>query len=205
MPDGSTLMVKQAKRDGGAQAGSAGAGRIVLGAIAGAHGVRGLVKLKSFTDVPEDMLSFGPLRFGAAGRDVTVTHKGMVKGLLLAAIEGVADRNAADALRGTELTISRDRLPALVADEDGEDFYVADLIGLNAVDPDGGVLGGIVAVHDFGAGDMLEVAPEGSARGGRETFYVPFTREAVPDVDLVAGKVTVSMPDELVAGEDRDD
>lgn len=205
MPDGSTLMAKAARQDSGARSGAARGDDIVLGAIAGAHGVRGLVKVKSFTEVPEDIFSFGPVRMGATGKEVALTPKGKAKNLLLVAIEGVDDRNGADAVRGLELSVPRDRLPTLQADGDGEDFYVADLIGLNAVAPTGQALGTVVAVHDFGAGDMLEIAPEGIGRGERGTDYVPFTRDAVPEVDLDAGRVVIEALVEFVASNRADD
>jgi 16S rRNA processing protein RimM len=110
-----------------------------------------------------------------------VTGKGVV-----ARIEGVTDRNAAEALKGTELYVDRDRLPAATEGE----FYHADLIGLDAVDPDGKAIGSIVAVQNFGAGDLLEVRLAGSTR----TELVPFTEAAVPTVDMSAGRAVVILP-----------
>lgn len=181
MPDGTILMAKTAATH------VPHSDRLVLGVITAAHGVRGLVRVKSFTEVPEDLVAYGVLTDAATGRDVNLELKGTVKGQLLAQIDGIADRNAAAALKGVELTVARGQLP----DVNG-DFYVADLIGLAARDETGAALGRVVAVHDFGAGDVLEIAPDGVKPGAPETIYVPFTEDAVPTVDLDARIVEVA-------------
>jgi 16S rRNA processing protein RimM len=163
----------------------AGAGkRILLGRIAGAHGIRGEVLIKTFTERPEDIGAYGPLDDGSgrtlAIEAVRVTARGVV-----ARIAGVGDRNGAEALKGAALHVDRDRLPA---PEEGE-FYHADLIGLAAVDPEGRPVGEVVAVCNHGAGDLLEVR---LAESGR-TELVAFTDAFVPEVDLAAHRVVVRL------------
>ena len=160
--------------------------RVLLGRIAGAHGIRGDVLIKTFTAAPESIGAYGPLADKSGARtfeiqSVRVTAKGVV-----ARLKGVADRNAAEALKGIELYVERERLPA--ADE-GE-FYHADLIGLAAVDGEGRPVGEIVAVHNFGAGDLIEVRLAGSGK----TELVPFTDDAVPEVDIAARRAVVVIP-----------
>ena len=162
--------------------------RVCLGVIAGAHGVRGLVKIKSFTEVPEDVAAYGPVTDETGGRRFTITVKGRVKGSVLAALEGVADRDQAQALHGQQLFVPRDALP--VPDEE-ETYYQADLIGLAAEDPDGRSLGRVVAVQNFGAGDLLEVlGPD------RVSRYFAFTKEVVPELDVAGGRAVIRPPEE---------
>lgn len=171
--------------------------RVCLAAIAGAHGVRGLVKLKAFTERSEDALAYGPLEDEAGTRRFEVTLKGRAGGkagdLLLAAIAGVETREAAEALRGIRLYVARAALPEI---EEEETFYHADLVGLAAVDRDGKARGRIKAVQNFGAGDLLEIE---DAEGG--SFFLPFNKEAVPEVDIAGGRVTIAPPNEVEAGE----
>jgi 16S rRNA processing protein RimM len=169
-----------------------GAGaRVCLGAIAGAHGVRGLVKIKSFTEDPANLTAYGPLGDEAGGRRFEIAVTGAAKGLLLARIAGVADREAAQALRGVRLYVDRAALPE---PEEAEAFYHADLIGLAVEDPQGQPLGKVAAVENYGAGDYLEIArPEG------EPLLIPFTQAAVPRVDLNAGRIVVAPPEEIEA------
>ena len=164
--------------------------RVCLGVVAGAHGVRGLVKIKSFTEDPEDLAAYGALSDETGRRRFVVKLKGRVKGLLLAELEGIRDRDQAQALHGLQLYVARSALPRL--DED-ETFYQADLIGLAAEDPEGRPLGRVVAVPNFGAGDLLEVLdPE------RVSQFFPFTRDIVPQVDLAGGRVVIRPPAEVV-------
>lgn len=160
---------------------------ILLGRITGAQGIRGEVVVHSFAAAPEDIGSYGPL-FDAGGarsfklKVVRLTPKGAV----IARIAGVEDRNAAEALKGVELYVSRDKLPA---PDDGE-FYHADLIGLAVESPEGIALGEVVAVQNYGAGDLLEIRlPD-----GRATELVPFTDSFVPSVDIAARKVVAILP-----------
>jgi len=163
--------------------------RVCVGAIAGAFGVRGEVRLKSFCAIPEDVAAYGPLSTETGARIFEITLCGPVKGGFSARLSGVTSREAADSLRGTRLYAPREALPSLPDDE----FYHADLIGLEAVDPGGHPLGRIAAVLNHGASDLLEVR----VPGARTTTLVPFTREVVPTVDLTAGRVIVDPPEGL--------
>jgi 16S rRNA processing protein RimM len=160
--------------------------RILLGRIVAAHGIRGDVLVRTYTDAPEAIGSYGPLT-DADGRGswklrvVRVTTKGVV-----ARLAGTSDRNGAEALAGTDLYVAREQLPAA---EDGA-FYHADLVGLAAVAPDGTEIGRIVGVHNFGAGDLIEVALGGS----RRTELIPFTAAFVPEVDLTRRIAVVELP-----------
>ncbi|MHA1600328.1 MAG: ribosome maturation factor RimM [Alphaproteobacteria bacterium] len=164
--------------------------RICVGAIAGAHGVRGLVRLKSFTERPEDITAYGPLTDDSGQRCFELSLTGRARDALLARIAGVSDRDQAAALRGTRLYVARADLPAPAEDE----FYHADLIGLRAETLDGVVLGRVIAVHTFGGNDVLEISPEAG-----ETILVPFTLQAVPVVELSAGRLVVDLPPETEA------
>ena len=168
--------------------------RVLLGAIASAHGIRGEVVIRAFTADPADIARYGALtgRDGRAFRllAVRVTAKGVV-----ARIEGVADRTAAEALRGTELYVTRDKLGAPAEGE----FYHADLIGCTAVDSGGATLGRIVAVQDFGAGTLLEL----QAAGQRQTEFIPFDDRCVPTVDIAARRVVIVRP--VLTGEKEPD
>jgi 16S rRNA processing protein RimM len=165
----------------------------VLGVITGAHGIRGEVKLKSFTGEPEAVGSYGPLET-RDGRSFEITGLKPAKAGFVARIKGIGDRNQAEALKGTELGLPRHRLP----EPEPEEFYHQDLIGLSAETADGEPYGEVVAVHDFGAGDLLEVRHEGV----KATELIPFTKAAVPEVDLQARKVVVVPPKET---EDEDE
>ncbi|HET8726546.1 MAG TPA: ribosome maturation factor RimM [Alphaproteobacteria bacterium] len=161
------------------------AARVCVGAITGAHGVRGLVKVKPFTQDPAAIGAYGAVTDEAGGRRFGLELLSLAKGQWLARIEGVADRNAAEALRGTRLYVAREALPEPEEDE----FYYADLIGLRVELPDGAPFGRVRAVHDFGAGDVVEIA---GADGG--AIHVPFTRAAVPVIDVPGGRIVVDPP-----------
>ncbi len=175
--------------------------RVCVGQIAAPHGVRGLVKLRSFTEDPAAVAGYGPLSDEAGRRAFKVRLLSAVGELWIAQVEGVADRDAAEALKGLRLYVDRSRLPE---PKDEDEFYHADLIGLRAEDKDGGEFGTVLAVHDFGAGEMLEIrVPSG------RTVMVPFTKAAVPVVEPRAGRLVVDPPEELLddkpdpeAGED---
>jgi 16S rRNA processing protein RimM len=158
--------------------------RILLGRIAGAHGIRGEVLIKAFTERPEDIAAYGPLDDGS-GRPLTVGVVRVTPKGVIARIAGVGDRNGAEALKGASLYVDRDRLPT---PDDGE-FYHADLIGLAAVDPHGRSLGEVVGVYNHGAGDLLELR---LAETGK-TELVAFTDAFVPEVDLAARRVVVRL------------
>lgn len=157
--------------------------RVCVGVVAGAHGLRGLLRVRPFTGTPEDVAAYGPVETEDGSRTLTLVVANRVgKGLILVRVEGVADRTAAEALKGVRLYVARDRLPA----PDEDEFYHADLIGLAAVAGDGASIGRIRAVHAYGGGDSLEIAMPG---GGVAT--VPFTRSAVPQIDIAGGRVVV--------------
>src|ERR687885_1561392 len=134
---------------------------ILIATIGAPHGVRGEVRLRVFTEDPLAVADYGPLR-DEEGRTYAIRRVRPAKTVVIAALEGVSDRNAAEALRGRALYVDRDRLPAT---EDDETYYQADLVGLEAVTADGRSLGRVLAIHNFGAGDLLEIAPEGRASG----------------------------------------
>jgi len=162
--------------------------RICVGVITGAHGVRGLVRIHSFTTDPDDVAAYGPVTDEAGGRRFEITPTGHTRGQTVARIEGIKDRDAAEALKGVRLYVPRSALPDT---EDEEEYYHADLIGLMAFGADGKEIGRIQAVYDFGAGDLLEVGqPNGRA------IIVPFTRAAVPEIDIANGRLVVIPPPE---------
>jgi len=163
--------------------------RVCVGVITGAQGVRGAVRLKSFTAEPEDVASYGPLEDERGERRFALRIVGSAKGVLVAAISGIDDRDRAEALRGLRLYLPRSALPPT----EEEEYYHADLIGLVAVRSDGTAIGTVRAVHDFGAGDTLEIErPEG------QPVMVPFTRAVVPVVDLDAGRLVLDAPPGLL-------
>ena len=156
--------------------------RILVGEIGRPHGVRGMVKLRSFTADPAAIASYGPFTDRSGERRFAITF--LADGL--ARVEGVADREAAARLTGTGLYVDRAALPPPEEDE----FYLADLVGLRVDTAAGQTLGRVKAVHDFGAGDILEVDPG----EGRPTWYLPFTREAVPEVAVAEGRLVADPP-----------
>lgn len=162
---------------------------ICVGAIAGAFGVHGEVRLKSFCSEPTDIASYGPLTTEDGKRSFRVTLTRPVAGGLGARIAGVTSRDEAEALRGTSLYVPRDRLPALPDDE----FYHADLIGLSAFDTGGALLGRVSAIHNHGAGDIIEISPTSH----KSALLLPFTKAIVPNVDLSAGRLVVDMPEDV--------
>ena len=176
--------------------------RLLLGEIVAAHGIKGLVKIRSFTETPEDILAYGVLR-NEAGKVVELSLRGPVKGGLLAAIPGVNDRNGAEALKGTKLYVPRDVLPELAAA--AEEFYYADLVGLRVELTDGTVFGSVKVAHDFGAGDLLELQPQSSDGRIPETIMVPFNHHAVPVVDVTNGRLVIVDPTENDGGDEDDD
>lgn len=167
--------------------------RVCLGVMVGAHGVRGLVKVKAFTEDPADVAAYGPVADKSGRRRWRLTVVGPAPGkspdVVLAKVEGVADRDAAQALHGTELYVARAALPAL---EEEETFYHADLIGLRVEDRAGRLLGTVKAVENYGAGDLLEV--EGA---DGKALLLAFTKAAVPVVDLAGGRLVAEPPAEV--------
>lgn len=174
----------------------AGGRTVVVAQIGAAHGIKGEVRLKPFTAVPGDVAAYGPLS-ASDGRTFEIVSlrpaAGSSPGMLVARLKGIGDRNAAEKLNGLELSVPQGRLP-----EPGDDEYFhADLIGLDAISEDGTALGTVVAVPNYGAGDLLEIAPK---RG--EPILVPFTAAFVPRVDLKAGRVVVVPP--VFVGDEED-
>ena len=169
-----------------ASAPMSGQNRVCVGQFAGAHGVRGLVRIRSFTEEPMRVASYGPVEDEAGARRFRITAKSMAKGAVIAEVEGVQDRDAAQLLNGTRLYVSRDRLPPI---EEADEFYQADLVGCAVFDKDGRDLGTVHAVHDFGAGTLLEVR-----RTGADALLLPFTETVVPEIDIQARRVTVDPP-----------
>ena len=162
--------------------------RICVAQIGGAHGIRGEVKLKSFTADPMAVKDYGALESedGAASFEIEALRP--AKGYLVARLRGVRDRNAAEQLTNLRLFVPRERLPPPAADE----FYHADLIGLAAVTAAGVEVGTVVAVHNFGAGDILELRPP----AGGTTIMLPFTDAFVPRIDIAGGRIVVEPPEE---------
>ena len=160
---------------------------VVVGVIGAAHGLRGEVRLKSYTEDPMAIGDYGPLRL-QDGRSVTVKPLRFLRDdLIIAKLVGIDDRTQAESLTGLHLSLSRARLPALA---DDDEFYHADLVGLKVVDPAGDVLGHIVGLFNHGAGDMLEIRLTMPA----PTDFLPFTKEFVPKIDIKAGYVEVVLP-----------
>jgi 16S rRNA processing protein RimM len=164
----------------------AGGGRICLGQIGAAHGVRGEVRLRSFTADPTAITSYGPLET-EDGRIFEIESLRPAKDYFVATLSGVADRNAAERLANIKLYVPRARLPE---PDEPDEFYYADLIGLAVVDRAGKQLGAVIAVHNFGAGDLLEVRPS----AGGVTELVPFNAMTVPEIDIAAGRLVVELP-----------
>ena len=161
---------------------------ICVARIGAAHGVRGAVKLWTFTEDPLAVKDYGPLTTKDGARQFEVTHAREAKGHLVATLKGVATREDAERLNGIELYIAREKLPAT----DENEYYHADLIGLAAVNAADEPLGRVLAIHNFGAGDIIEIAPPHGA-----TMLLPFTNAVVPTVDLAKGRVVIELPGEI--------
>ncbi len=168
---------------------------ICVGAVTGARGIKGDIRIKSFTADPEAIADYGPLydETGSQTFDLRVT--GQAKGQLTARMKGINDRTAAEKLKGLQLYIPRENLPATQEDE----FYFSDLVGLRAEDLEGNTLGTIRSVDNFGAGDVLEIG--GGVPGG---LMVPFTKTTVPRVEIDKGLVVINLPDGLLDPPDEE-
>jgi 16S rRNA processing protein RimM len=165
---------------------------VCVARIGAAHGVRGAVKLWTFTEDPLAVRDYGPLMTKDGARQFEVMHVREAKDHLVATLKGVTTRDDAERLNGLELYVPRERLPETDADE----YYHADLIGLAAVNAADEPLGRVVAIHNFGAGDIIEIAP---AKGA--TMLLPFTNAVVPTVDLANGRVVIELPQEIEGDE----
>ncbi|MEH2504850.1 16S rRNA processing protein RimM [Bradyrhizobium sp. AZCC 1578] len=161
---------------------------ICVARIGAAHGVRGAVKLWTFTEDPLAVKQYGPLMTKDGARQFEVTHVREAKDHLVATLKGIATRDDAERLNGLELYVARDKLP----ETDEGEYYHADLIGLAAVNAAGEPLGRVIAIHNFGAGDIIEIAPPQGA-----TMLLPFTNAVVPTVDLANGRVVIELPQEI--------
>ena len=161
-------------------------GRVCLGQIGAAHGVRGEVRLRSFTADPAAIANYGPLET-EDGRVIEIQSLRPAKDHFVATLSGVADRNAAAALVSVKLYVPRERLPK---PEEPDEFYHADLVGLAVVDRAGQQLGTVVAIHNFGAGDLIEVRQA----EGAPTQLLPFDAATVPEIDVAAGRMVVELP-----------
>lgn len=164
--------------------------RICLGKITDAHGIRGEIRVRTYTEAPEDIGAYGPLEDEAGNRRFSLSNVRLVKGGVVARLDGIKDRTQAEALRGTELFIDRTKLP----EQDDGVWYHTDLIGLAVLDTKGTAFGEVVSVQNYGAGDLLEIRP---ADGG-STLLVPFTEDVVPDVDLAGGSLSINPPEGLL-------
>jgi 16S rRNA processing protein RimM len=164
----------------------AGGGRVCIGQIGAAHGVRGEVRLRSFTADPLAITQYGPIE-SEDGRVFEIETLRPAKDHFVATLSGVADRTAAERLTNTKLYVPRERLPQ---PNEPDEFYYADLVGLAAVDRAGQPLGTVVAVHNFGAGDLIELR----RAEGEPTELLPFDAATVPEVDLKAGRLVIEIP-----------
>ena len=165
---------------------------VLLAAVTGAHGLKGEVKVKTFTETPDALARYRRLH-ARDGRSFTVAHAKATKtDEAVVIFAEVVDRNTAESLRGLELFVSRDVLPEPAENE----FYHTDLIGLTAIDEADRVIGTVKAIHNYGAGDVIEIA-----RSDNDTVMLPFAKDFVPVVDLKAGRVVIAEPAEVETGE----
>jgi 16S rRNA processing protein RimM len=168
---------------------------ILVGVFGAPQGVSGEIRVKSFTGDPKAIGAYGPLADAKAGRVFAFERLRALKGdMLVVKVKGLETREAAAALAGVELFARRDRLPPPSQDE----FYYADLVGLEAVTATGEKLGRVVTVNNYGAGDILEIAPE----DGGETLLAPFTKAVAPVIDFEAGRIVIEPPEEIAGGPD---
>jgi len=166
--------------------------QVCVARIGAAHGVRGAVKLWTFTEDPFAVTRYGPLSTKDGARSFEVAHAREAKGFLVATLKGVTSRNEAERLNGVELYVGREKLPAT----DDDEYYYADLIGLAAETTAGELLGKVIAIHNFGAGDIIEIAPASGA-----TLLLPFSNAVVPTVDLAGGRLLIELPQEIEGDE----
>ncbi|KQV09788.1 hypothetical protein ASC89_01370 [Devosia sp. Root413D1] len=168
-----------------------------MGRIGAAHGIKGEVRIQSFTEDPLALASYGPLSTNKPGLTIKILAARTTTNVLVARLEGVNDRNAAEKLNGVELYVDR----ALLPDTDDDDFYHADLIGLKARLADGSEIGEVMAVPNFGAGDLLEIR---DPRSG-DTYLYPFSKAVVPEVRVADGYLLIDPPIEAEPGEEEPD
>jgi 16S rRNA processing protein RimM len=171
---------------------------LLLGTIGAAHGIKGQVRIATHTQHPEAIGSYGPLATDRPGLTVTLQKVRLHKNVVVAHIKGVSDRTAAEQLNGVNLYVERSKLPE---PDDDDDFYHADLIGLEARLDTGVVLGKVSAIPNFGAGDLIEVRDEHSG----DTYLYPFTKAVVPHIDIGEGFLTIVVPLDAPEGEEEPD
>lgn len=176
----------------------AGDNNLLMGRIGAAHGIRGEVRIQSFTEDPLALASYGPLSTNRPGLTIRILAARTTTNVLVARLEGINDRNAAEKLNGVELYVDRALLPD---PDDDDDFYHADLIGLKARLADGSEIGEVMAVPNFGAGDLLEIR---DPRSG-DTYLYPFSKAVVPEVRIADGYLLIDPPIEAEPGEEEPD
>jgi 16S rRNA processing protein RimM len=164
---------------------------VLLGVVIGAQGLKGEVKVKTFTQSPDKLGAYGPLHT-KDGKSFRATFVRETKDGAVVALEGVNGRTAAEALKGAELFVPRTALPK----EDADEFYHADLIGLRAEDTEGRAMGTVRALHNFGAGNVIELV-----RDDGDEVFLPFTREVAQQIDIEGGRIVIAAPEEVEAGE----
>ncbi len=162
--------------------------RILIGEIATAHGIKGLVKLRSFVEDTDLFKNVAVYTGETSQKTISLTLKNQLKGDWLAEVKDIADRNAAELLRGTKLYIDRDSMP----DADDGEYYIEDLKGLRVIDVAGKEIGTVLSVENFGASDLLDIKPQSG-----DAFYVPFTDDIVKDVDMDSGVITIELPEAM--------
>lgn len=163
--------------------------RVCIGAFAGAHGVKGVAKVKTFTETPENIAAYGPVSTEDATRSFTLSFiRTIASDLALVSAPEIESREDAESLKGVRLYIERAQLPTPAEDE----FYFEDLIGLDVFDGDGAPAGKVKAVFDFGAGELLELE---KIPGRKGTLVIPFTKTLVPNIDIAAGRITILLSD----------
>ena len=170
--------------------------RVCIGAIAGVRGLKGEVRIKSFTDDPDDVAAYGPVFTDGGERSFDIRVTARAKGQIIARLSGIDDRDAAEVLKGERLYVPKSALPEA---EDGA-YYHAHLIGIRVETAAGEKLGTVKAVHNFGAGDVIEI----TGAEDKDGLMVPFTAEVVPEVDIENGRIVVSPPTVLEAPADED-
>ncbi|MGJ8529516.1 ribosome maturation factor RimM [Maritalea sp.] len=169
--------------------------RVLMGQIGAAHGIQGQVRIKSHTEDPLALKNYSPLTTNRPGLEIVIKKARLNKTVIVASISGVADRTAAEALNGVKLYVNRDQLPET---QDEDEFYQADLIGLEARFTDGKKYGTITAIQNHGAGDILEIRP---VRGPSD--LLPFTKKIIPEINVAEGYVILELPLEIEVKEDQ--
>ncbi|WDR07410.1 ribosome maturation factor RimM [Devosia rhodophyticola] len=171
---------------------------LLMGKIGAAHGIRGQVRITPFTQYADDIAAYGPLGTNRAGLTITIDDLRVQKNIVVARIKGISSREDAEKLNGVELYLDRTLLPE---NEDEDDFYHADLIGLEARIEDGTVIGEVIALPNFGAGDLIEIR---DPRSG-DTYLYPFTKAVVPHVRIADGFISIAVPTDADPGQEEPD